>query len=172
MEASAFSVHVLDLLVQEFPDARFILTIRDCYSWVDSALNHQAGRKLSEPNETFLRYWIAPGSEYAPAETVLKENGLYPLKSYFRAWASHNQRVLDTVPPDRLLVIRTNDISESPERIAAFLGVPAHMLDRDRAHSFRTRKRFDFLSAIDRDFVRDAAQESCEPLMTRFFPGA
>ena len=170
MESSAFSVHILDLLVRDFPDARFILTIRDCYSWVDSALNQQLGRKLPKHYESFLRYWIAPGSEYAPAELALKENGLYPLKSYFKAWANHNRRVIDTVPPDRLLVIRTNDISKSPERIARFLGIPPRTLDRDRSHSFRTHKKFDLLSAIDRDFVREAAQESCGPLMSRFFP--
>lgn len=130
MEASAFNVHVLDLLVQEFSDARFILTIRDCYSWVDSALNHQLGRSLPKHYKSFLRYWVAPGSEYTRAELVLKDNGLYPLKSYFRAWANHNQRVLDTVPADRLLVIRTDEISKSSERIAEFLGIPARTLDR------------------------------------------
>ncbi len=171
MEASAFNVHVLDLLVEEFPDARFILTIRDCYSWVDSALNHQLGRKLPAHYESFLRYWVAPGSEYARAELVLKDKGLYPLKSYFRAWANHNQRVLDTVPADRLLVIRTNEISKSPKRIAGFLGIPARTLDRSRSRSFASRKRFDLLSSIDPDYVKEAAQEDCMPLMTRFFPG-
>lgn len=170
MESSAFAVHILDLLVQEFPDARFVLTIRDCYSWVDSALNHQFGRELPKPYQSFLRYWVAPGAEYTRTEAVLKDNGLFPLKSYFRAWAGHNQRVLDTVPADRLLVIRTDEISKSSKRIAKFLGVPASTLDRDRSHSFSSRRKFDLLSAIDPDYVKEAAQEECEPLMKRFFP--
>ena len=73
MEASAFNVHVLDLLVQEFPHARFILTIRDCYSWVDSALNHQLGRKLPSTMNHSCVIGLPPAANTLAAELVLKD---------------------------------------------------------------------------------------------------
>jgi len=40
MEASHLNIYLLEILVNEFSNAKFILTMRDCYSWLDSQINH------------------------------------------------------------------------------------------------------------------------------------
>ena len=40
VDSSALNFDLLDLLLSEFPDARYLLTIRDCYSWCNSVFNH------------------------------------------------------------------------------------------------------------------------------------
>lgn len=41
MNSSNLNEFYIDLYVSEFPKAKFILTIRDCYSWLDSYINNQ-----------------------------------------------------------------------------------------------------------------------------------
>src|SRR5689334_21825647 len=38
-DSVSFAWSYVDILSREYPDARFFLTIRDCYSWLDSILN-------------------------------------------------------------------------------------------------------------------------------------
>ena len=49
VDSSQVNAFLLDILLQEFSEARFILTIRDCYSWLDSIINHSLLRPTS-PN--------------------------------------------------------------------------------------------------------------------------
>jgi len=41
LEASNLLAFIAADLVAAFPAARFVMTIRDCYAWLDSCLNHQ-----------------------------------------------------------------------------------------------------------------------------------
>ena len=47
MDVSQLNYFVLENLLALFADAKFILTIRDCYTWLDSLINHQLGRSAS-----------------------------------------------------------------------------------------------------------------------------
>ena len=47
MNSSNLNELFIDQLVSEFPKAKFILTIRDCYSWIDSYINNQLYWKVS-----------------------------------------------------------------------------------------------------------------------------
>jgi len=49
MEANHPLHHCTPLLVDLFPEARFILTIRDCYSWPNSEINQQLELRDSFP---------------------------------------------------------------------------------------------------------------------------
>ena len=40
MDSAHFNRHYIDILAQEFPEAKFICTIRDCYSWLNSLINY------------------------------------------------------------------------------------------------------------------------------------
>src|SRR5687767_10816826 len=41
VDSSNLNRDILPFLLREFRDARFLLTIRDCYSWCDSFMNHR-----------------------------------------------------------------------------------------------------------------------------------
>src|SRR5262245_35407266 len=48
---------LLDLLLDEYPRAKFVLTIRDCYSWLDSMLNELLGRTHADYMVYFHRWY-------------------------------------------------------------------------------------------------------------------
>jgi hypothetical protein len=162
---------MLDSLLQ-YPDARFILTIRDCYSWLDSVINHILIRmRGSSPQATFFRWYGGCfQAAHRKPEQVLVEHGLYPLETWLRAWAHHNATALSKVPGHRLLVVRTQDIPRDLERIASFLDVPAHTLASSKAHLYKAEAKFGLLRQIDSGFLHDQVQEHCGQLMERYFP--
>ena len=169
-DSSAFNVFFLDTIVQEFPEAKFILPIRDCYSWVDSVFNHKRGREVPVYLQAFLSHWFRAPSDCLPEEKPLLQYNLFPLTTYLKAWERHNRYVIDTVPNDRLLVVRTNDIAHSLPEIARFLEIPVETLDYSRSHSFRAPRKFGTLLEMDTDFVDRNAQEICGDLMQQYFP--
>jgi hypothetical protein len=163
---------LLDMLLEEYPRAKFVLTIRDCYSWLDSMFNELLGRKHSEYMVQFHRWYadtLSPGS-HEHGDRVLAERGLWPLDSWVRAWNQHNSRVIEMVPSDRLLVIRTSDIRTEIPRLAEFLGVPADTLDASRSHEFKAEAKFGLLSEIDESYLRARVEARCAGLMGKYFP--
>ena len=71
---------------------------------------------------------------------------------------------------DRLLVVRTSEMSQSLPALARFLGVPVETLARSQAHAFQAERRFGILQQIDRDYLEAAANRHCGELMKAFFP--
>lgn len=171
MESSQLNFFVLDYLLDRFPDARFILTIRDCYSWLDSILNNHLARSIPDPWKAIFA--IRHGSrefQHSKKAAVLEENGFSPLEGYLSYWAHHNETVLDRVPPGRLLVVRTDRINDAVEDIARFMEISPESLDIRQSHLFRAPSRYGFVERIDRDFLEATAEKYCGSLMRRFFP--
>ncbi|MFK7829345.1 MAG: sulfotransferase [Congregibacter sp.] len=171
MDSSALNAHVIGELAEAFPKARFILTLRDCYSWLDSVTNHIVTRPGDPVWQKLKERPKRRGTdEYTPEEAVLKEHGLSTLDRALSLWADHNATVIEKVPADRLLVVRTEDISSSVERIADFLGVSVASLQATRSHAFKRQTSVGLAAAIDRDFLESRVNEHCRDLMDEFFP--
>jgi hypothetical protein len=158
-------------LVNLFPGAKFILTVRDCYSWLDSLINHQLGRDASDCWALLrdLRFGRQPPS-YGVEEQILAENGLYTLDGYLSYWNTHNRKVLDVVPAERLLVVRVNELPRSLPTLAGFLGLPVEKLDLSQAHVFPAERRFGILKQLNRDFLDAKVAQHCGELMRLLFP--
>lgn len=171
LNSSSFNYWLIDILLEEFPDAKFLLSIRDCYSWLDSFINHQLSRKCSAAWQQ-LRALRFESNDYkhAPEEKVLVEKGLYTLDAYLSYWSQHNQTVLTSIPTDKLLVIRTHEIPASVNRIATFLDIESSTISAQRSHAFKAKKKFNILDEIDPDFLDAKLEYHCKNLMTRFFP--
>ena len=177
IDVSHLNYHLLDILVNEFNEAKFILTIRDCYSWVDSIINHW----LSVPMLIERRWWGAIRAKmadywfkhdlfkHAKEEKILADKGLYTLDGYFSHWREHNSRVLAIVPEERLLVVKTKEIDQSISRIEKFLGITQGTLPHNIRENVRIKK-FNVLSQIDKDFLEEKANFHCKDLMDKFFP--
>ena len=170
MDSSHVHIEYVDLLVELFPKAKFILTIRDCYSWLDSYFNHYLNYPLYDCWAR-LHNWRYGRAEYsyASAEKILVDAGFRPLASYFAAWTVHNQRALSVIPSERLLILRTLDINSSIDRIAEFLKIPNNTLDPKKVHSFKAPKKHRLLTQIDSSFIREQAEKHCGALMAEFF---
>jgi len=170
--ASYVNSFLCDLLLDEHPHAKFVVTIRDCYSWLDSMFNHLIGRAHGELQLQFHRWYLdslSPGSHHR-GERVLEQRGIWPLDVWLRAWSLHNTRILELIPSDRLLVVRTQDIRRDIPRLANFLGIPADTLDARRSHEYKAQAKFGLLSQIDQDYLHACVAERCADLMTKFFP--
>jgi hypothetical protein len=149
-------------LADHFPDAKIILTLRDPESWFNSV-----STTIFSPEHMAM----FEGSPMEPlmAGAVVKDFGDRIgerdfMIDYFNRW---NERVIESVPAERLLVFRAKD---GWEPLCAFLGVPVPDAPYPRVNSrdeIRAIRRDgapapdgpEALEAMGRDFL-DAARAS------------
>lgn len=171
LECSHPLFHFLDALLGEFAEAKFILTIRDCYSWLDSQTNNQLSYIEGPHWRDFGEFkYQSEIVRHPREERILARFGLYTLDGYLSAWAFHNSKVLASVPRNKLLVVRTQDIARDMAKIADFLGVPAAHLDSAGAHSFKGGRKFGLLSKLDEQYLEEKVNKYCRALMDEYFP--
>lgn len=106
-------------LAEEYPAARFVLTLRDPGRWADSfgatIYTLLAGRDQA-PEE--MRDWLDMAS------TVIAKTGFPPdldRDGLIEAFAAHNDAVREAIPANRLLVF---EVKQGWEPLCAFLDVP------------------------------------------------
>ena len=171
MDSANQLVFVIEDLVRLFPQARFILTIRHVLPWLDSRIDNH--RYWGPTRTQWLPTWEARygrAAGHPPEERVLAEHALFTLDGYLAGWTAHYRRVLASVPPDRLLVIRTHEIGRSLGEIADFLGIQAATLDARRTHQAPSVVRYRMLDQIDSSYLEGKIRQHCAELMARFFP--
>lgn len=171
MESNWLHIFAIEQLVRVFPDARFILTIRDCRSWLDSIANHMLANDVGPRwRQAQDAYYRVDDFTHERGEEAFRAAGLYPIRAYLSAWGRHNRRIVEVVPPEQLLVIRTSEIKDSRDRIAAFLRIPSSSIDADRGHQYVNERKFHMLEQVDRGFLESAFHECCGDVMARWFP--
>ena len=171
IDSSQVNFFMLDALLTEFPGARFLLTIRDPYSWLDSIINDSLRRPSNRSWTDFRNFCFRSDIfSHPPEELALAEHGLYTLDGYLSYWAAHNQKVLSDVPEDRLLTVRTDRITDRVHEIAEFAGLPPAVIELEKSHAFRNPRKFGLLFQVDRDHLEKRVRHHCRPLMERFFP--
>nr|WP_276570557.1 sulfotransferase [Halochromatium salexigens] len=171
VDSSQLNFFLIDYLLKEFPDAKYLLTIRDCYTWLDSFINHSL-RDKAEAKWIMLRDFRFGADKYShsEAEMILKRNGLYTLDGYLSYWANHNKKVLKTVPRNRLMVLDTLKISQHAYEIADFAGLPRSTIQIKNSHAFKNKQKFQILRQLPENYLEEKVQEYCEPIMREIFP--
>jgi hypothetical protein len=172
MEASHYLHHVIHLLVDAFPKAKFVLTIREPYAWLESEISRNmltsrmpAWRALEERR---YRPYSSPFGE-GDARLAGLDN-VRSVVTYLRYWRDHNEKVLAAVPGERLLIVRTNQLSQEYGRLADFLGISSQALDAEGAHrGLRLGPQFSLADYADEGFIRRSIETECGPLVKRFF---
>ncbi len=166
MNSSTLNYHLLPLIRRLQPEAKFVLTVREPVSWVASMCRHESTR----PRSTHWDWWELRRFRFRPdlyrhgaADAALDEAGLFSLEGYLRWYARQNRRAMELLPPESLLVVAVDRLSEPDEmaRIAAFAGIDAAMLARERAHMHVSDTPFDLFGLVDRRAVEVAAEEHC-----------
>jgi hypothetical protein len=158
---------VVDHLVALSPRTRFVLMVREPRSWLDSLVNHSLSGTAPPHWERLRRLLFDTGRAHPPGESVLAERQLFTLDGYLGEWARRHTRILEVVPPDRLLVLRTEQLADRLGEVARIAGVDAHTLSPDRAHEFGARERFGLLDQIDQAHLEDRIDAVCAPVMGR-----
>jgi hypothetical protein len=165
LSVSQINGYMIETLVSLYPEARFVLTLRDCNTWVRSFVNHQLTRTLP-PESAWHAFrelrFKQEGHPHRAEDRALKQRGLYSLGAYLSYWVQHNADVIKTVPARQLFIVPTHRLVPEAPRIAEFLGIDPVLIDTDAAHAFRgsyVRGPFDemddaYVAACTADFTR------------------
>ena len=176
MDSSSFNYAYLHILIDEFPSAKFIFTIRDAYSWVDSLLNmFLSGSVINSESPQWMYDYTEhlfglDRSMVRSKRRVVKhfDSLIDKLLVY---WSSTNSEILDKLPLQRSLIVRTHEISSHIDRIADLVGVPRRSLHREQTHLHQAARKFNVLQEIDRGLLSEKVDCHCSALMKRFYPG-
>jgi hypothetical protein len=170
VDSSQFNADILDLLLDLFPESRFVLTIRNPVDWLESTYDHDLGRPADKPWSQLNAYRVRQHTRYSPYDAQLELLGLRPVDSLLAYWAINNRTVLSVVPAERLLIVRTDQLTQRVADIAEFAGVPVELINLSSSHSYRAEKRYHTLATIDRHYIEDRVTVHCGDLLKRFFP--
>jgi hypothetical protein len=166
MDASLVNGEVVADLVALFPGSRYVLTVREPHAWLDSMANHSLAHE-TPPHWVRWRELRFRSAEltHPSEEAAWRDRGLYTLDGYLGSWARHNRMVLEAVPADDLLIVRTEDLADRLDELAGFCGVPAESLDHSRVHSFPAAGRFGALADLDPAYVDERIAHHCGALL-------
>jgi hypothetical protein len=103
-------------------------------------------------------------------EKGLADLGLPSLNASLGYWSEHNRNILKTVPAEKMLVIRTEQITDSMGEIAAFLDVPFETLTQKKSHMNKAKGKSDVLLRMDPAYLDAVIREHCQDLIDEFFP--
>ena len=176
MDATSGNWMYLDILKQQFPAAKFILTVRDCYSWCDSLINVLIARAVGEELPAIARLFRCWGKYeiadlFRDEKTAIKRIGDI-LDCILPMWIQSDS-VARRAPASRTLVVRTSDISSSLKTMADFVGVKPATLLKDRDHSRETWRKFHIFQKVDRGLLEKKFSAYADSaLMRKYFPEA
>lgn len=166
MDASSFNHFYLDILAEEFPQAKFIFTIREPYTWMNSYLKLLLRwRQSLTARSTILPQWttdygrILFGTftwETFASSDRLRQSLPELVDGFVRHWAEANRRIFALLPADRSLVVRTPELSSQQGAIARFIGIPRETLTTDH-HTNASPDNSDLLA----DLVPSVFAERC-----------
>ena len=170
-DSSWANYFVMDRLSTLFPEARFIQLIRDCYTWLESIINHLIVRTIPEDVQSILDWWFEPSKyPYTESDHGLQEAGVYSLDCFVTRWSIHAEGPAKAIPPDRLITIRTPEIRSSARRLADFLNVSIDQIDTTKSHRNVGEKVRPLLSLVEKDYLDDAVARICKDSMNKYFP--
>lgn len=162
---------VIGHLLHLFPSARFIVLVRDSYSWLQSAVGHLISREMPLEILDFLPWWIKPERyPHSRHDRALAERGLYSIPAFLHAWNDHVDRCTGPIPEDRRLVVRTHELARSHGRLADFLEIPVDSLDVDNGHQNRSTWQDRLESLVDPGYIEEMVGSICAENMARYFP--
>ena len=173
MDSAHFNRHYIDILADEYPDAKFIYLIRDCYGWISSFINyfvHPHHEALQSKELKNGMPFDIPHNDLQSKKRLVEEfdNYLHIPLSY---WAQEQKKILQLLPSDRSLVIRTCDISKSIKKISSFIDIKPNTLNLERSHLNKSAYTINMLHQSEPEFLESQFQKYCGALMDRFYPG-
>lgn len=170
IDSSYFMHHFTDVLTQEFTYSKVIFNIRDCYSWFSCMINFILNHRIRNNTLSGILYF-GVSNYYITDKNNLMEKIPDLIDDMLSFWSNENNRILQSLPEGRSLVIRTHEISEKIDEIAAFAEIPVESLSRERTLSFPKEFNYNVMHELDYAFLKEKFDRHCTPLMERFFPG-
>ena len=158
-------------LLAVFPAARFIVLFRDCYTWLQSITDHLTLRDVPGDVREFMRWWFKPDQyPHSAGDRVLRDRGLFSVSAYLHAWNRHVDSCIGSIPAERRLVLRTDELGASHQRLAGFLGIPVSFLDAAQGHRNRGKPMEPIESVVAPGYIDEMVHSICGANMARYFP--
>ena len=183
MDSASFNHFYLDFLTDLYPHARFIFLIREPISWMNSYLKMlmRWRRRFEEENKDMPQWMTAYGrmlfgdfswsmiqSEGSVKHSIVKHS-MEPLAdSLLKHWASANQRILDLLPPECSLIVKTHELSSKRQAIADFLQIPLSRLTPEY-HANACPDGHDLFAGIPSSVFYQRLGVEGERIVSRFF---
>jgi len=168
-EASHPLSYITPELVELFPYAKFIVTVREPYAWLVSRLNFHYKKKPPEWEEYREYFWTSKNKLYEPEEKILKEHNLCSLDTYLKQYAEQYDIILKSVPKERLLIVKTDKLYASTKNIIKFLNLqPEYLLEMPTSN--KEEGKITILDSINEGFVRKKIWIHCHIIIKDFFP--
>jgi hypothetical protein len=170
-ESAYYLINFVGHLATLYSNAKFICTVREPRSWLRSIID----QCINNPREQLERPWRmlrdlsfgAPPERYDAKEMVLDSYNLHSVDQYLSYWAAHNRKLLDVVPVNRRLFIRTAFLSQAEKQIADFVGVPITRLQTERNHANKAPEKHNLLDEVDSGYLEEKINEHCRRIMER-----
>jgi Sulfotransferase domain len=165
LESCHYMHHVVDLLMECFPQAKFIFTIRHPLTWLESEININLKTYFYR-----LKYWQALEAyrygrynfQFTKFDSSLKNiPGSYPLNSYLYYWKDHVSHVMSSVPLEKILLIKTVNIPKDIEKIAIFLGVDSKNIDIKKSNYGQVQRMFFPCQMIEQEYLYGQIEKIC-----------
>jgi hypothetical protein len=162
---------IIGHLLVLFPNARFIVLVRDPYTWLHSIIGHLRSREIPLDVRSFLDWWFKPERyPHTRHDRALKTCGVYSIEAFLNAWNQHVNSCARALPSERRLVVRTHELNQSYSRLAAFLQIPLESLDAKSGHLNRSTWSGRLDSLVEQSFLNDMVAKVCGDNMSRYFP--
>jgi len=169
-ESSPFLAGLSAPLAEAFPRAQFLLTVRPPREWLRSNIDKciNSPRTDLPPHFVHLRdlNYGPPPEQYPPPESILSHYNLHSLSGFLKYRSWHHATVLDSIPSDRRLIIKTSNLDRAVPRIANFLGVSRERLSKSPKKN-AAPERHGILSKIDHDYVLRLIERHCGDTIDR-----
>ena len=164
---------IIGYLLEAFPDARFIVLLRDARSWFQAIVGHLLSRKIPSDVRAFLDWWFKPAQfPHSRYDQAMEAQGLYSVAAFLNAWNQHVNSCTQAIPPDRRLILRTDELNQSHQRLASFLGIPVEQLDPSNGHLNRGTWAGGFDSLVEQAYLDEMIAKMCGENMARYFCGS
>ena len=156
MESNFMLGLVLEPLAEAFPNAKYVLTVREPYSWLESQINQQLLFGHIEPFYSAFQYMFGT-IPHSKVDAKLSEMGLNSIEGYLSYWGRANSTALDCFPSQNLFVISTKQITSKASEIADFVGLENITSE---THSYaRKDKKVKVLDFVNKEYLEEMVEK-------------
>lgn len=181
VESNGLLYGVADLVLDELPNSRMVMVVRDPRDWIRSAVKASHFRAYKAPDFDFLGLSVRP-YQFANSEVSRSEwEGLPLAHKYAWLWSAVNQQLVDTIgQSNRVLAVRYEDLFSPAHDYRSFRRLLDFCSRWDNGHHLCRLEREFLARKVDssRDLTAERAPETevptavlerlCGELMRRF----
>jgi hypothetical protein len=154
-----------------FPAARFVVLVRDPYTWLGSIAGHLLSRTIPPEVRAFLDWWFRPDEHPpGPGDEAMDRVGLYSVEAFLTAWNRHLDACRAGLPATRTLALRTHELARAHARLAQFLEIPVDALFAERGHLNERTWAGHLEDLASPAHLESSVARLCGENMRRYFP--